>query len=136
MTVSNATEIVDVRGDALVDALAGVVDGTLYSVVEYDRVRLNVVYADEATLAFYQDRDHLIAHFEHIHSHVHGDFEQMELFVDDLFPVADRVEYVTTALEFMKLVRVYNEKNGLFVAIEPDEPVQPVVETIRSLRPA
>lgn len=134
MPVSNATEIVDVPADELVDELAAVVDGTLYSVVEYDPAQLNIVYADEATLAFYQDRDHLIAHFERIHSHVHVDFEQMELFVDDLFPVADRVEYLTTALDFMTLVRVYNEKNGLFVAIEPDQPVEPVVDTIRTLR--
>lgn len=134
MPVSNATEIVDIPAEHLVDELAAVVDGTLYSVVEYDPGRLNVVYAHEATLSFYQDRDHLLAHFERIHSHAHVEFEQLELFVDDLFPVADRVEYMTTALDFMKLVRVYNQKNGLFVAIGPDEPVEPVVETIRSLR--
>lgn len=134
MPVSNAAEIADVDADELVAGLTDVVDDTLYSVVEYDQSRLNVVYADEATLSFYRDRDHLLAHFEQIHSHAHVDFEQMELFVDDLFPVADRVEYMTTALDYMKLVRVYNDRNGLFVAVAPDEPVQPIIETVRDLR--
>jgi len=133
MTVANPSVIIDADAELLVDRLQAALEGTLYSLVEYDTTDLNVLYADDATLAFYEDRDHLLAHFERVHSHVHIDFEQMELFTDTLFPVADRVEYITTALDYMKLVRVYNRENGLFVAIEPDEPVDPVVDAIRDL---
>lgn len=132
--IRNPTEIVEIPGEELVERIDGTVEGTLYSLVEYDITTLNVVYADEETLQFYRDRDHLLAHFDRIHSHAHRDFEQMELFLDDLFPVADRVDYIITAMDFMKLVRVYNDRNGLFIAIEPDEPVQPIIGTIRDIR--
>lgn len=133
VAVRNETELVDVDGNVLADRLGETVAGTLYSLVEYDESGLNIVYADPATMEFYRSRDHLVEHFEQVHSHAHVDFEQMELFTDALFPVADRVEYMTTAMDFMKLVRVYNDRNGLFVAIEPDEPVQPVIDAIQGL---
>lgn len=133
MPIRNETEIIDVDAGTLVDRVQGTVAGTLYSLVEYDQHSLNVVYADEATLEYYRSREHLLEHFERVHSHVHVDFEQMDLFVDDLFPVADQVEYMTTAMDFMTLIRVYNDRNGLFVAVEPDESVRPVVDAIEAL---
>jgi hypothetical protein len=133
VALRNETAVVDVDSELLVDRVGGAVSGTLHSLVEYDSASLNVVYADDATLAFYRDRDHLLNHFERVHSHAHVDFEQTELFADDLRPVADRVERTTTAMDFMTLVRVRNERNGLFVGVDSGQSVQPVVDAIRGL---
>lgn len=133
MPVTNDAEVLDVERESLVSRLDAVADGPLHSVVEYDPGGLNVVYADEATLHFYGDRDHLVAYFDLVRSPVRVAFERVDLFADARSPVADRVHHATTAPAFARFLRVANERNGLFVALAPDEPLAPVVEAIQRL---
>lgn len=131
MPVTNRSTLAEVDGDAALEAVRETIDGTLYSFCEYDTERFRPLYVDEQTIAMYEDQAAMIDHFEQIHANVHMDFMQTNLFRNTLFPVAERVEHITTRMDFLKIVRFYVGDNGLFLAIEPDEPVEPLVETIK-----
>ena len=130
--ISNDPEIVECD-DGLADALRETAEGVLYSVVEFDAEDHSPLYVDEAALGFYEDEEQLRDHFERIHSYVYLDFAELDLYTDDLFPAADDVEYVTTTMDFLKVVRYYrrDREEGLFLALEPDEPVEELVDVIR-----
>lgn len=122
--------IFDADAEAVVDATTEAASGRVFSVVEYDAERFNVLHTDEALDAFYGSRAQMLSHFERIHSYVHVDFTEMELFTDELFPVADRVDYVVTGMDFATLVRIYVGDFGLFLSLSPDEEVKPVVDVV------
>jgi hypothetical protein len=130
MPVRNASSVVDFDADAALDATTETISGTLRSFVEFDRETFNPLYVDDSTLAFYDDVDHMHAHFSQLHSYVYLDLAEVDLFTDELFPVAERVEYITTALDFFTMVRVYHGDEGQFLALDHDEPVQPLIEGI------
>jgi hypothetical protein len=130
MTVRNHSEVVSFDADAALADAQDAVEGTLFAFVEYDADEFNPLYVDDATLTFYDDEQHMLAHFDEIHSYVHVDFMEMGIFVDDLFPVADHVRYITTGMDYMTLVRVYADREGVFVALAADESVQPLVAAV------
>lgn len=130
MPVSDPSGVIDGDADAALAAAREAAEGPLYSFVEYDDEEFNVLYVDDATREFYDDEEQMLEHFERIHSYVHVDFTERELFTEELFPIAERVDYITTAMDFLKIVRVYHGRQGLFLAVEPDEPVAPLVAAI------
>lgn len=130
MPVQNASEVVEFDADAACEAVQSTVSGTLRSFVEFDGDAFNPLFVDDSTLAFYDDEEHMLAHFSQLHSYVYLDLAEMDLFTQELFPVADRVEYITTTLDFFKLVRIYYDDEGLFLALDHDEPVEPIVRAI------
>lgn len=130
MPVTNASAVVEFDADAACEAAQEAVSGTLRTFVEFDADSFNALYVDDVTLAFYEDEDHMRAHFSQLHSYVYLDLAEMDLFTEELFPVAERVEYITTSLDFFKLVRVYYDDQGLFLALDHDEPVEPVIRAI------
>lgn len=132
MPVQNASEVVEFDADAACEAVQATVSGTLRSFVEFDGESFNPLYVDDSTLSFYDDEDHMREHFSQLHSYVYLDLTEMDLFTDELFPVAERVEYITTALDFFKLVRIYRDGDGVFVALDHDEAVQPVVDAVEN----
>lgn len=133
MPVTNEAEVVAVETETLVSHLAETTDGPLYSVVEYGPGDLNVVYAEDATTVFYGDRDHLLSYFDRVRSTAQVDFDHVELFADAFSPVADRVDHATPTPASVQFLRVANERNGLFVALAPEEPLAPVVRAIQRL---
>lgn len=130
MAVRNASTVVGFDADAACEAAERTVSGTLRSFVEFDGESFNALYVDDATLGFYDDEEHMLAHFSQLHSYVYLDLAEIDLFTEELFPVADRVEYIVTALDFFKLVRIYYDDEGLFLALDHDEPVEPIVQAI------
>ncbi len=131
MAVTNPSDVVSFDADAAKEAIESVLEGPLYSLVEYDAEAFNPLYVDDETMGFYADEAEMLEHFEQIHSYVHLDFAEMDLFVDELLPVADRVEYIATGMDVLTFVRIYVGNEGLFVAVDPDEPVEPIVEAVK-----
>lgn len=133
MPFSNSSRIVDFDGDRVVEVLQDNVEGVLYSVIEFDDKSFNILYVDDNTLAFYDDKDHMLDHFDKVHSHVYLDFTEIDLFTDAIFPIAEKVDYITTSMDYMKIVRLYRDRQGLFVALDRDEPVQPLVDAVSGI---
>lgn len=129
MPFSNRSRIVDFDADSAVDFLKKEVDGTLYSVVEYDKNTFNILYIDDSTLSFYDDKDHMLNHFEKVHSYVYLDFSQLDL-TETVFTEGSSVDYMTTAMDYIKIVRIYCGREGLFVGVDPGEQVVPLVDGV------
>lgn len=130
MPVSNPSSVVSFDGDAVRAVLEEGVEGALRSLVEYNHDEFNPLYVDDVTLSFYEDEAAMTAHFERIHSYIHLDFTELDLFTDELFPVSERVRYLSTGFDVFTLVRVYIDREGLFMALDPDEPVEPLVRAV------
>lgn len=132
MAVTNRSRLVGFDADAAVDAIRESVEGTLYACSEFTVDDFQVLYLAEETRSLYRDDEQRRSHFERLHSYVHLDFTEVELFTGSLFPTADRVRHVTTGLDTLTIVRIYRDDEGLFVAVDPDEPVQPIVAAAES----
>jgi len=130
MAITNASKVVSFDAGDVARAVREAATGTVRSVVEYDREEFNPLYVDDVTMSFYPDEERMYEHFEEIHSYVHVDFTEMSLFTDELFPVADDVRYLTAGFDAMTLLRVYFDDEGLFIALDPEEPVEPIVEAV------
>jgi hypothetical protein len=90
-----------------------------------------LAYTDDLAKSFYPSDDEMTAHFDRIHQYAGIDFSEIGLFVDDLFPVADGLEYMVTGLDYMTLVRVYAGQEGLFLSVDPGTDPTVVVDGIR-----
>lgn len=133
MVESGEPEIVEIDVTRAVEA-TGTVDGTLHTLVEFDRDGFNTLYVSEATRAVYDSPEQMSSHFERIHNYVNIDFTEVDLFTADLFPTADRVRYKTTALDRLTLVRLYvDDQSGLLFAVEVGDPVEPLVRELESV---
>ena len=130
MPFSNGSTLATFDADAALAATRRCVQRTLCTFCEYDTEDFRPLYVDDRAIAMYDDREQMIDHFDRIHANVHMDFMQMNLFKNTLFPHAERVEYIVTAMDFLKVCRVYVGDQGLFLALDPDEPVRPIVEAI------
>lgn len=126
----NASELVDFDADAALEVALATVDGPLYSFVEFDVESFHPLYVADETLAMYEDEQQMLAHFEEMHDYVNLDFTEIKLFTENLLPVADEVRYKTTAMDVMKIARIYRGHHGLFISLAPEEPVEPLVTAI------
>lgn len=133
MAESSPESIYPVDAAALREALSERLEGTLRSLVEFDDEGFNVLYADDTTLSFYDSVEQMHEHFGHIHGFVNLDHAEIDLFTEELFPVSEDVRYLATGLDLFTLVRVYVDDCAYFVAVDPDEPVLPVVRTIERI---
>ena len=118
--------------DPWLETLHGEVDGTLYSVVMFDPNDFDLRYISEETREMCPTEDAMYEHFERIFDYVGIDFAEKALFTDVLFSGSGRVQYMTTCLETVKVVRVYAGSEGVFLGVDPDEPVPPLVDVVET----
>lgn len=133
MPITNPPELLSADVDAMEDAAREAVDGTVRSVVEFDEDDFHVIYVDDVSLSFYEDEAQMMDHFEQIHSYVHLDFTEMSFYTDDIFPIADRVRYIATGLDVFTVLRIYFGDEGLFMALDQGEDVEPVVDAVEDV---
>ena len=131
MPATNRSQLSSFDADRVRQVVRNTVSGPLYAFCEYDTESFRPLYVADETIAMYDSKAAMLEHFEKIHANVHMDFMQIELFRNTLFPDAERVEYIATAMDVMKILRVYVGDDGLFIAVDPDEPVEPIVDAIK-----
>lgn len=130
MPVTNDPEVVNFDIEEIVEVILSRAEGTVYAVTEFSAKEFNVIYLDDATKALYNSEENMHDHFARIHGYVNIDFTERELFTDSLFPLAERVDYLVTCMDYLKIVRIYDGRTGVFLALEPDEHVTPLGEPI------
>lgn len=122
------TPIVD---DELVEAVKTAAEGPVFVVVEFTPNEFRVAYASSATREMYGDDEAMYEYFETVHEYVNLDLAEIDLFTESLFPIADDVRYITTALDIGKMIRVYlDERRGVFVGLPMGAEVEPVVDAL------
>jgi len=116
--------------DPVVEALRRCTDGPLYSVVRFDPDDFRILHVADETAELYPTETAMIERFEKIFAYVGIDFAEKALFSDVLLSDAGTVRYMTTSLDSLKVVRIYEGSEGLFLGVDPDEAVPPLVETV------
>ncbi|PSP48725.1 hypothetical protein BRC75_05905 [Halobacteriales archaeon QH_7_69_31] len=117
--------------DAALEALRAGTDGPVYTLVRFYPYDFEVLYVDDAMNDLYPGGSAMDDHFERIFDYVGIDFAERALFTDVLLSGAGDVRYMTTSLDSIKVVRAYGgEDVGVFVALDPEEAVPPVVEVV------
>lgn len=131
MPIREDAELVRFDGEAALDAALGALKGPLYSFVEFTFDGYNTMYVADETIAMYEDRDEMEEHFSQLHDYVNLDFTEIQLFTDALLPVADEVHYIATSFDYITIVRIYKDDQGLFLAVDPDESIVELVDAVR-----
>ena len=114
----------------VVEALRRRTDGPLHSVVRFDPDDFRILYVAGEAESRYPTESAMVEHFERIFAYVGIDFAEKTLFSDVLLPDAGTVRYMTTSLDSVKVVRVYEESEGVFVGVDPEEAVPPLVDAV------
>lgn len=131
MSIRNPARLSGFDADAALEAALSVSDDVHIS-VEYDTEEFNVLYVDDRTIALYGGEEPMMEHFEEVHSYVHVDFTERDLFQDVLF-AAGKVRAFVTYMEYTVVVRFLRGNQGLFFAMDPEAPV---TETLAAVREA
>ena len=129
MAVSNPSEVVTFDADAALTAVQEVARGALHICIEYDSTDFNALYVDQMTVDLYGDTELMFEHFEEVHSYVHIDFTEQQMFEDVLF-AAGGVRAFTAHMDYTTLVRVLIGQEGVFFALDPGTSVTPIVEAV------
>ena len=129
MAVSENSTLVDFDADAALAAVREVNEDALHLCIEYTPETFRTMYADELTMSLYGDREEMESHFEEVHSFVHIDFSEKDMF-GDLFRGAGDVRSFVTFMDHVALVRVLVEREGLFFTLDPDSDVTAAVQAV------
>ena len=131
MVVSEDSTLVDFDADAAVSAAREQFEGEVHLCVEYTTEGFHMLYADETTLSLYGDREQMTDHFEEVHSYVHVDFTERNMF-EDVFVGAGEVRSFVTQMEYVTLIRVLDGEQGLFLTVDPGTDVTAIVEAVEA----
>jgi hypothetical protein len=131
MVVSEDSTLVDFDADAAVSAAREQFEGEIHLCVEYTTEGFHTLYADETTLSLYGDREPMTEHFEEVHSYVHVDFTERDMF-EDVFVGAGEVRSFVTQMEYVTLIRVLDGEQGLFLTVDPGTDVTAIVEAVEA----
>ncbi|PSP97880.1 hypothetical protein BRC94_09300 [Halobacteriales archaeon QS_5_70_17] len=115
--------------DAAVDAAADVAGEDLLLAVAYDDERFEVLRVADVVRSFYENDAAMREHFADVHSYVHLDFTERNLF-EDLFVGAGEVRAFATHMDHLVAVRVVAETEGLFLSLAPGGPTREVVAAV------
>ncbi|WP_115865656.1 hypothetical protein [Halorussus litoreus] len=130
MEISEDSTLVDFDADDALAAARRVGDGAVNLAIEYTPDEFHTLYADELTMSLYgDDPEEMRDHFEEVHSYVHVDFTERDLF-SDLFRGAGGVRSFVTYMDHVVLVRVLVGQQGLFATCDPEADVTAIVEAI------
>jgi hypothetical protein len=124
--------LVGFDADAGLTAAREVAGDAVRSFIEYTPEEYHILYASRETLDIYGGRDAMVDHFDEIHSYVHIDFTERDLFSEELLPHAGEVKTIVTRQEQLTLVRLFHGDGGLVISLAPDEPIVPVLDAVES----
>ena len=123
-------DVVDFDAGAVLEAARSAVgERSLFTCVVYDDADFETVYVDDRIRAIYEDDASREEHFGQIHSYVHLDFTEMELF-RELFREPGRIRAFVTYMDAFVAVRVVAEKQGVFLSVSPNAPVTDLVDAV------
>lgn len=120
---------VDFDGHTAMQAARDAAGPGLLICVAFDADDVETLYVDDRVREMYPDEEAMHDHFAEVHSYVHLDFTEREMF-EDLFLDSGGVRAFATYLDNMTAIRVLGDGEGLFVALAPDAPVTETVEAV------
>jgi hypothetical protein len=133
MSEEDSADLVDFDAEGTLAAARGAAgeENVLIWVV-YDDADFRTLYVDDRIDEMYPDEAARNEHFGRIHSYVHLEFPEKELF-EDTFLEPDGVRAFVTYMGNLVAVRVVADKQGVFVSLAPDSPVSDVVDAVEGV---
>ena len=132
MSEEDTADPVDFEADAVLAAAREAVgEDALYVCVVYDDTAFRTLYVDDDLDATYPDEDAREEHFGQIHSYVHLDFTEMELF-RELFRHPGDIRAFVTYMDAFLAVRVVADRQGVFLSVAADAAVTDLVEAVEA----
>jgi hypothetical protein len=129
MVVSEDSTLVDFDADAALSAAREVDQEGVRLCVEYTPEEFHTLYADEVTMALYGNREEMVDHFEEVHSYVHIDFTEKDLFTE-VFKGAGEVRSFVTYMDHVVLLRFIVGQQGIFLSTDPNVDVTELVKAV------
>jgi hypothetical protein len=134
MVVSEDSTLVDFDADAALSAAREVDEEAVHLCVEYTPEEFHTLFADETTMALYGNREEMVDHFEEVHSYVHIDFTEKDLF-SEIFRGAGEVRSFVTYMDHVVLLRFIVGQQGVFLSTDPHVDVTALVEAVEAELP-
>ncbi|MFC6733172.1 MULTISPECIES: hypothetical protein [unclassified Haladaptatus] len=131
MVLTGTPSVVGFDVESAIEAAHAVVGDDLLIGVEYDREAFNILYVTEPVSSLYTDDAQMESHFDSIHSYVHLDFTERELF-KDLFVDPVGVRAFVTYMGNMIAIRFMAGEDGLFLGLAPGAEVTDVVSQVEA----
>lgn len=126
-------DVVDFDARAVLEAAQSAAgERSVFTCVVYDDADFETVYVDDRIQATYEDDEAREEHFGQIHSYVHLDFTEMELF-RELFREPGSIRAFVTYMDAFVAVRIVAEKQGVFLSVPPDAPVTDLVDAVEEI---
>jgi len=129
MPISNSPKHVDFDAEAAVAAARERSDDRVLVGAEYTVDEFQMLYASDRVLDEYESTGVLDDVADRLHSYMHVDFTERELF-EDLYPPAEETRGFVTYTDYTTVVRVLDGMEGLYVSFEPAVAVTPIVDEI------
>lgn len=127
---SRKSTIVGPEGDAVLEVTRDHLGDRLRTVVEYDEDDYHVLYLSE-WLENHLGEEGVRETTENLHSYVHLDFVERELYAD-LTPAAGAVQCHITRLERATFVRFLVGDAALFLSVDPDTDLTALCDAVES----
>jgi hypothetical protein len=131
MVVSEDSKLVEFDADAALAAARKVDSEGIRLCVEYTPEEFHTLYADDVTMALYGTHEEMSEHFEEVHSYVHVDFTEKDLF-SEIFRGAGEVRSFVTYMDHVVLLRFIEDQQGLFLSADPNADVTTFVEAVEN----
>lgn len=122
-------QLVDYDVEAALDAARETAGDGLLLCVAFTGKEFEPLYVADEVAELYGGEEAMRDHFGDIHSYVHLDFTERDLF-EELFIDPDGVNAFVTCMGSMTAVRVLDDRHGIFLGLRPDCPIN---ETVRAV---
>lgn len=130
MVTDDRGRSVDFDPEAALAAARSAVDSrNILTCVAYDTETFETVYVDDRVDEMYADVGAREEHFGRIHSYVHLDFTERQLF-EELFVEPDGVRAFVTYMGSTIAARVVANSQGIFFSLSPETAVTQLVEAV------
>lgn len=130
-TITGSSILVEFDADAVLETVRAMAGDTIGVCVEYNTRSFNILYLEESLENRFEDLDELYEVGEDLHTTLFIDFTEQKL-LNDFHPVLGEMRASVTYMSGLTMIRVIQEDEGLFLTIEPDAQVTPVIEAIEA----
>lgn len=133
MAITGEPKLVEFDAAAALERARDVCGDGVQSFMEFTQNEYNIVYVHEDIVSMYRDEEHLREHYGRVLDHLHMDFMERDTYENTLLPNAGRVTSLITRMDELTLLRVFDDRAGLYIALDPGCSAESVIEAIEPL---
>lgn len=129
MSVTRESGVVGFDADAAVGVVRELADGDLRVAAEFDMEDYRLLYIADEVLELYDGEEPIQEAAARLHSYIHLDFVERELF-EEIASEAGQLETYVTRMEHHTFVRHLVGREGLFLSLETGTDLEPLLAAI------